>query len=84
MPASSPLSGWIDTPLLGIAPEKHEAHVRYCSYFADGILDRYPKWLDGLDNHQSPDAAALQSEISEAGLDAGLSLPLNMLESDIA
>ena len=72
MPASSPLSGWIDTPLLGIAPEKHEAHVRYCSYFADGLLDRYPKWLDGLDNHQSPDAAALQAEISEAGLDAGL------------
>jgi glutamate-ammonia-ligase adenylyltransferase len=72
MPAASSLSGWIDTPLLSIAPEKYEAHVRYCSYFADGLLDRYPEWVEGLDQHQPPEASALQTEITESSLDAGL------------
>lgn len=34
------LSGWIDTPLINIAAQDREAHVRYCSYFADNVLDR--------------------------------------------
>jgi glutamate-ammonia-ligase adenylyltransferase len=72
MPSSPSLSGWIDKPLLSMAPERREAHVRYCSYFADGILERYPEWLDGLDQHQAPKAGALLTEIAESGLDAGL------------
>ena len=72
MPASPSLSGWIDTPLLSIAPEKREAHVRYCSYFADGMLERYPDWLGDLNQRKSPEAAALLAEISESGLDSGL------------
>ena len=72
MSASPSFSGWIDTPLLSIAPETHEAHVRYCSYFADGILERYPEWLGGLDQYQPPQAEALCAEIADFGLDAGL------------
>ena len=73
MPASPSLSGWIDTPLLSIAPEKHEAHVRYCSYFADGMLERYPEWLEGLDQYQPPQSrSTANAEIAESGLDAGL------------
>jgi glutamate-ammonia-ligase adenylyltransferase len=69
---STVLSGWIDTPLVEIAPRDREAHVRYCSYFADGMLDRYPEWAEGLDQHQPPGAKALEALITEAGLDAGL------------
>jgi len=46
--------------------------VRYCSYFADGMLDNCPQWLEGLDQHQPPQAEALQIEITQSGLDAGL------------
>ena len=73
--ATSPsvsLSGWIDAPVIKIAPQDREAHVRYCSYFADSVLDRYPEWVKGLDHHQPPDITALEVVISEAGLDAGL------------
>ena len=66
------LSGWIDTPLINIAAQDREAHVRYCSYFADNVLDRFPEWAKGLDQHQPPAAKRLEAIISEAGLDAGL------------
>lgn len=72
MPASPSPSGWIDSPLLRLRPENHEPHVRYCSYFADGVLQCHPEWLDGLDQHQAPQAGLLQSEITEFGLDTGL------------
>jgi glutamate-ammonia-ligase adenylyltransferase len=58
--------------MLNIATENREAHVRYCSYFADGVLDRYPEWAEGLDQHQPPGAKTLEALITEAGLDAGL------------
>jgi glutamate-ammonia-ligase adenylyltransferase len=69
---STALSGWIDAPLVEMAPQDREAHVRYCSYFADSVLDRYPEWAEGLDQHQPPEAQALEALITEAGLDAGL------------
>jgi len=69
---SNALSGWIDAPLVEMAPQDREAHVRYCSYFADSVLDRYPEWAEGLDQHQPPEAQALEALITEAGLDAGL------------
>lgn len=46
--------------------------MRYCSYFAGGMLDRYPEQAQELDQHRPPDSAALQAAIGEAGLDAGL------------
>jgi len=46
--------------------------VRYCSYFAGGMLDRYPECAVGLDQHQPPGEKALETVITEAGLDAGL------------
>jgi glutamate-ammonia-ligase adenylyltransferase len=58
-------------------PEQHEAHVRFCSPFADELLNRYPKWQAGLDDHQPPTAQALQTEITQFGLDAGLRLYRN-------
>ncbi|MEE8339767.1 MAG: bifunctional [glutamate--ammonia ligase]-adenylyl-L-tyrosine phosphorylase/[glutamate--ammonia-ligase] adenylyltransferase [Xanthomonadales bacterium] len=59
-------------PLVEIAPKDRAAHVRYCSYFADGVLDRYPVWAEGLDEHRPPAAQMLAAEITEAGLNAGL------------
>ena len=46
--------------------------MRYCSYFADSVLDRYPEWVEGLDRHQPPEAKTLETLVTEAGLDAGL------------
>jgi len=46
--------------------------VRFCSYFANGSLECHPEWLKGLDQHQPPQAEALQDEIALAGLNAGL------------
>ena len=46
--------------------------MRYCSYFADSVLDRYPEWVEGLDRHQPPEAKTLEAVVTEAGLDAGL------------
>ncbi len=66
------LRGWIDKPLVKIAPEGREAHVRYCSYFADNTLDRYPEYRHGLDLHRPPEAKLLGTEITQAGLDSGL------------
>ncbi len=66
------LSGWIDTPPVRIAPRDRETHVRYCSYFAGNVLDRYPQWAEGLDQHQAPVANTLQTFVTHAGLDAGL------------
>jgi glutamate-ammonia-ligase adenylyltransferase len=72
MPAMSPLSGWIDTPLLSIPTESQEEHVRYCSYFASDMLDHHPEWMVDLDQHLPPDSQSLQAEIMRSGLDAGL------------
>ncbi len=76
MPASTfpsvLLSGWIDTPLINIAAQDRETHVRYCSYFADSVLDRFPEWTEGLNQHQPPGAKTLEASVTEAGLDAGL------------
>ena len=58
--------------MVKIVPRDREAHVRYCSYFASSVLDRYPDWAEGLDQHQPPEAQALEALITEAGLDAGL------------
>ena len=46
--------------------------MRHCSYFANDILERYPEWLEDLDQRQPPQAETLQDEIALAGLNAGL------------
>ena len=72
MPDSSPLSGWTDTPLLSLPVEQHEAHVRYCSLFANDQLNHHPHWREGLGTHFAPTVESLQAEIKRSGLDAGL------------
>ncbi len=47
-------------------------HVRFCSPFASVLLDRYPDWSAGLDNHLQPDPIRLEQEIARHGLDSGL------------
>jgi len=46
--------------------------VRYCSYFAASLLDRYPQWTEDPDQHQPPAKSSLEALITRAGLDAGL------------
>jgi glutamate-ammonia-ligase adenylyltransferase len=77
MSAPGSLSGWIDSPLPLIPAEQREEQVRYCSLFANDLLDRFPSWLEGLDEYGLPDAGALQEEIDRAGLDAGLRMYRN-------
>ena len=72
MSTSSPHTGWNILPPVTIAPEDRLKHVRGCSDFASGLLDRFPKWEKGLDEAGLPDVADLVRTIQEHGLDNGL------------
>ena len=63
---------WADSPPVTISPAGRESHVRYCSLFADEVLNRYPDWLDGLDQREPPSPRALGECIERHGLEAGL------------
>ena len=65
-------SGWNILPPVTIPAENRLEHVRYCSDFAAGLLDRYPAWAEGLDEPCPPDVSRLAGAIKEHGLDAGL------------
>ena len=67
-----PHAGWNILPPETIAPKKRMAHVRECSDFAAGVLDRFPAWKTGLDQESPPDVADLIKAIQEHGLDSGL------------
>jgi len=67
-------SGWNILPPKTIPPEERFEHVRYCSDFAAGLLDRYPAWADGLDDYGPPDVVRLAAAIRESGLEPGLRL----------
>ena len=47
-------------------------HVRYCSDFADGLLERFPAWAADLNEARPPDVLRLAAEIREHGLESGL------------
>jgi glutamate-ammonia-ligase adenylyltransferase len=62
------------TPL---AISERLAHVRYCSPFAAGLLDRYPHWLEELSQPDTPPLTRLTLLIGELGLDTALRLYRN-------
>jgi glutamate-ammonia-ligase adenylyltransferase len=63
---------WNILPATTVPPKKRLQHVRYCSDFAAGLLDRYPAWSNGLDESAPPHAENLAVSIRDHGLDAGL------------
>ena len=72
MPAESPNRRWNILPPVTIPPAQRLDHVRSCSDFAAGMLDRYPQWGEDLEGQQAPDRARLATEIGDHGLDPGL------------
>jgi glutamine synthetase adenylyltransferase len=72
MSGSNTISHWQQVPLPSVPVPQRLAHVRYCSPFAASLLDRYPQWAVGLDQHQPPRRCALDEEIREFGLDTAL------------
>jgi len=65
-------SGWNILPPVTIEPDQRLQHVRYCSDFAAGVLDRFPQWGEGINEFTAPDAAGLAREIKNFDLEDGL------------
>ena len=65
-------SGWHILPPETIAPDDRMRHVRACSDFAAGLLDRFPKWQQGVEESGPPDVADLLRATQEHGLENGL------------
>jgi glutamate-ammonia-ligase adenylyltransferase len=65
-------SGWNILPPSTILPEDRLEHVRYCSCFAAGLLDRFPAWAEGLDKPCHPDVGSLAETIRQDGIETGL------------
>ncbi len=60
-----------------VAISERLAHVRRCSPFAAGLLNRYPHWADDLSQAHAPSLTNLQELLKERGLDAALRLYRN-------
>ena len=65
-------SGWNILPHATVPKKERLKHVRKCSYFASGLLDRFPAWATGLNDEQRPEVTGLATSIKEHGLDNGL------------
>jgi glutamate-ammonia-ligase adenylyltransferase len=65
-------SGWNILPPVTVPAEDRLDHVRSCSDFAAGLLDRFPDWAEGLDESRTPDSSQLAQCITDHGLDPGL------------
>ena len=63
---------WNNLPPATIAAEQRLDHVRACSDFAGGLLNRYPRWVDAVERPGPPDPAPLAREIGAHGLEPGL------------
>ena len=72
MPGAQNPSGWNILPYSAVPEKKRLKHVRKCSYFAAGLLDRFPAWAEDLNDEQAPQITGLASTIKEHGLDNGL------------
>ena len=72
MPPTIDTSGWNILPPETIDAGKRLQHVRVCSDFAAGLLDRFPAWEQGLEETGPPDVANLVREVQLNGLSAGL------------
>lgn len=68
---------WNILPPVTLPAERRLAHVRACSDFAAGLLDRYPRWADAVQRGSPsdtglPDPGRLAAETAAHGLEAGL------------
>jgi glutamate-ammonia-ligase adenylyltransferase len=72
MPCPVENSGWNILPPVTIPEKDRLQHVRYCSDFAAGLLDRFPAWSDDLDSTRPPEVSRLAAATREHGLEAGL------------
>jgi glutamate-ammonia-ligase adenylyltransferase len=72
MPGVQKSSGWNILPYSAVPEKKRLKHVRKCSYFAAGLLDRFPAWAGNLNDEQTPQITGLAATIKEHGLDNGL------------
>ena len=72
MPGAQKSSGWNILPYSAVPEKKRLKHVRKCSYFAAGLLNRFPAWAEDLNDEQAPQITGLASTIKEHGLDNGL------------
>jgi glutamate-ammonia-ligase adenylyltransferase len=63
---------WNILPPATIQAEKRMDHVRRCSDFAAGLLDRFPKWAENLDEPRPPDVTHLVNATKKHGLNTGL------------
>ena len=71
MPGNA-LQPWNILPPVKVPAELRLAHVRACSDFASGLLDRHPRWADAVERGSLPDARRLAAETTAHGLEAGL------------
>jgi glutamate-ammonia-ligase adenylyltransferase len=65
-------SGWNILPPVTIPGKARLEHVRQCSDFAAGLLDRFPAWSEDLSKPCPPDVTRLAAALREHGLEAGL------------
>jgi len=72
MPPASAATPWNILPPVTIPAERRLEHVRSCSDFAAGLIDRFPSWGEDAGLQQAPDVAALAALIREHGLEPGL------------
>jgi glutamate-ammonia-ligase adenylyltransferase len=69
---SSAPAPWNILPPETIPDKRRCDHVRACSDFAAGLLDRFPQWSEDLDRQQAPDPERLIAATRAHGLEAGL------------
>jgi len=72
MPEANTIPRWEEVSPVPLPAGSRLEHVRYCSPFAAGLLDRHPDWAGSLDEHFPPSTAELTAEIAYHGLDSGL------------
>ncbi len=72
MSRPSPASPWNTPPPVTITAGQRLDHVRACSDFAAGLLDRFPQWADAVDRADPADPGLLTEEIGAHGLEPGL------------
>ena len=65
-------TGWNILPPKTLDEADRLAHVRHCSDFAAAQLDRYPGWLEGVNESGLPDMDRLVRTIDDFGLEPGL------------
>jgi glutamate-ammonia-ligase adenylyltransferase len=65
-------SGWNTLPPGPVESGNRLSHVRRCSDFAAGLLDRFPAWAEGAESHSPPAMEGLMAAVREHGLEAGL------------